>query len=201
MLLHRIIVPSCLALSALGWACSGRTPSPTAPTLAVPTSSRVFSDEQGEGAHIASTHGQPLTAVIGAGSGIVNVTLTAAGNGSLSSLTTVDIHGAPPNTTFYVQRAGELGRGPTGFDGICQRAAGLPPWGPPTPNFLTYPLPQPGPLVTLETSPGGAGAVTIPFASSAVASTTRFDVMVRLVDSLTDPANELRTSCFTVEVK
>jgi hypothetical protein len=101
---------------------------------------------------------------------------------------------------FYVQRAPELQR-PNSADGICQRAAGLPPWGPPTPNFITVPFPFPGPLVTLQTSAGGAGAVHIDFAAPPIPDGTRFDVMFRLVDSLTSPTNELRTDCFTVTVK
>ena len=98
------------------------------------------------------------------------------------------------------QRAPEIGRA-FSADGICQRAAGLPPWGPPAPNFVTFPLPAVGPLVTLQTSEGGAGAVHIDFAVPTIPDGTQFDVMFRLVDSLTSPTNELRTSCFTVTVK
>lgn len=99
-----------------------------------------------------------------------------------------------------VQRAPEIGR-PNSADGICQRAAGLPPWGPPAPNFVTFPLPTAGPLVTLQTSEGGAGAVHIDFAAPTIADGTQFDVMFRLVDSLASPTNDLRTGCFTVTVK
>jgi hypothetical protein len=66
---------------------------------------------------------------------------------------------------------------------------------------VTFPLPAPGPLVTLDTSAGGAGAAHIDFAAPAITDGTRFDVMFRLVDNLTAPTNELRTGCFTVEVK
>ena len=41
----------------------------------------------------------------------------------------------------------------------------------------------------------------IDFASPTILDGTQFDVMFRLVDSLTSPANELRTGCFTVTVK
>lgn len=146
------------------------------------------------------THGEQLTAVIGVGSGIVNVTPTAAADGSFSAQINVNVHDAPPNTTFYVQRAPEIGRA-NGADGICQRAAGLPPWGSPTPNFVTFPLPAAGPLVTLQTSEGGSGAVHIDFVAPTILDGTQFDVMFRLVDSLTSPTNELRTGCFTVTVK
>ena len=82
-----------------------------------------------------------------------------------------------------------------------QPAAGLPPWGPPAANFVTFPLPAAGPLVTLQTSEGGAGAMHIDFAAATILDGTQFDVMFRLVDSLTTPTNELRTGCFTVTVK
>jgi hypothetical protein len=139
-------------------------------------------------------------AVTGTGSGIVNVTATAAVPGTFSAQINVNVHGAPPNTTFYVQRAPEVGRA-IGADGICQRAAGLAPWGPPAPNFVTFPAPAAGPLVTLQTSSGGAGAVHIDFSAPTISDGTQFDVMFRLVDSLTSPTTELRTGCFTVTVK
>jgi hypothetical protein len=62
-------------------------------------------------------------------------------------------------------------------------------------------MPAAGPLVTLHTSDGGAGAAHIDFTAPAIADGTQFDVMFRLVDSLTSPTNELRTACFTVTVK
>jgi hypothetical protein len=149
---------------------------------------------------VSATHGQELVAVIGRGAGVVNVTPTAAVNGSFSAQLNVAIHDAPPNTTFYVQRAPEVGR-PDNADGICQRAAGESPWGPPAPDFVTFPLPAGGPLVTLETSAGGGGVVHIDFVAPTIVDGTAFDVMFRLVDDLTNPTNELRTPCFTVPVK
>jgi len=56
-------------------------------------------------------------------------------------------------------------------------------------------------VVTLTISEGGAGAVHIAFDAPTIADDTKFDVMFRLVDNLTAPTNELRTGCFTVEVK
>ncbi len=182
-------------------ACSDRSVSPTAPSSglsAAPGSQGI--GLSGLSLSASTTHGKQLTAVIGSGSGIVNVTATGAVDGSFSAQINVNVHGAPPNTTFYVQRAPEIGR-PSSADGICQRAAGLPPWGPPASNFVTFPLPAAGPLVTLQTSQGGAGAVHIDFAAPLIADGTRFDVMFRLVDSLTNPTNDLRTTCFTVTVK
>jgi hypothetical protein len=50
------------------------------------------------------TDAEQLTPVIGAESGIVNVTSTAALDGSFSAQINVDVHDAPPNTTFYVRQ-------------------------------------------------------------------------------------------------
>jgi len=182
-------------------ACGTAPGSPTAPTgtLGVSLGSQGF----GSNASIRSattTHGQKLTAVVGIGSGIVNVTPTAAADGSFSAQINVNVHGAPPNTTFFVQRAPEIGR-PNSADGVCQRAAGVAPWGPPAPNFVTFPLPATGPLVTLQTSAGGSGTVHIDFGAATILDGTQFDVMFRLVDDLTSPTNDLRTGCFTVSVK
>jgi len=181
-------------------ACGG-TESPTAPGSGLSQALRPQAIVPNGLTRAASTtHGEELTAVTGVGSGIVNVTPTAAVDGSFSAQINVNVHDAPPNTTFYVQRAPEIGRA-NGADGICQRAAGLPPWGPPAPNFVTFPLPAAGPLVTLQTSEGGSGAVHIDFAVPTISDGTQFDVMFRLVDSLTSPTNDLRTGCFTVTVK
>jgi hypothetical protein len=190
------VIGVCVGASA----CSHPSGAPTAPSavLSLPSGSRGLVSSESRAA--SATHGAQLTAVVGAGSGNVNVTPTAAVDGSFSAQINVNVHGAPANTTFYVQRAPEIGR-PNGADGICQRAAGLAPWGPPTPNFVTFPLPAAGPLVTLHTSDGGAGQVHIDFAAPTILDGTRFDVMFRLVDSLTAPTNDLRTGCFTVTVK
>jgi len=181
-----------VVLSAGAVACSSAPDGPTAPTAtaAAPLGSLAS----------GSTHGQQLTAVVGTGSGIVNVTPTSAVDGSFSAQINVNVHGAPPNTTFFVQRAPEIGRA-NGADGVCQRAAGDAPWGPPAPNFVTFPMPAAGPLVTLQTSEGGAGSVHINFEAATILDGTEFDVMFRLVDDLTSPTNDLRTGCFTVTVK
>jgi hypothetical protein len=182
-------VVTVLSLSLAG--CS-TSQSPTSPTSAVTPSTLLAAS--------AGTHGQTLTALLGSGTGVVNVTPTAVVNGSFSAQINVNVHGAPPNTTLYVQRAPEIGRA-NGADGICQRAAGEPPWGPPAPNFVTFPMPAAGPLVTLETSEGGAGAVHIDFVAATILDGTQFDVMFRLVDNLITPTVDLRTGCFTVTVK
>lgn len=190
-----------IVLSACAVACGSAPDSPTVPTatLAAPLGSQGF----GSNASIraaGTTHSQELTAVVGIGSGIVNVTPTAAADGSFTAQINVNVHGAPPNTTLFVQRAPEIGR-PHSADGVCQRAAGAAPWGPPAPHFVTFPLPASGPLVMLQTSEGGSGSVHINFEAPSILDGTQFDVMFRLVDDLTSPSNDLRTGCFTVTVK
>lgn len=186
-------------LTLLSLACSSQNAVPTAPASRTTASSQ--SDKLGTSPLTSpgSATVAHLSAVLGTGSGIVKVTPTAA-DGGFSAQINVTIHGAPPNSTFYVQRAPEVGRA-NGADGVCQRAAGLPPWGPPAPNFVTFPLPSTGPLTVLQTSPGGAGSVHLDFDAAAIADGTDFDVMFRLVDDLTNPTNDLRTGCFTVTVK
>lgn len=192
---HRNRLGIAAGASLLLVACTGQLNTPTEPASLVEGSSSSAASRAASG-----THAQQLTAVRGTGSGIVNVTPTGAVEGSFSAQINVNVHGAPPNTLFYVQRAPEIGR-PNSADGICQRAAGEAPWGPPAPNFVTFPLPAAGPLVTLQTSRGGAGSVHIDFAAATILDGTAFDVMFRLVDDLTSPTNELRTGCFTVTVK
>lgn len=147
-----------------------------------------------------------LVGVTGQGTGIVNVRPTAA-HPDLSSEITVNVHDATPNTTFYVQRGADLGRG-LGNDGICQRANGLWPWEQPNsvgfpaaPAFVTLPRPSVGPLDTLTTDGVGAGSMHIAFAYPAIADGTVFDVEFRLTDSLTAPTNDLRSGCFSVTAK
>lgn len=197
--MKRLSIASVIAAGLLlaSFACSSQEGVPTAPTLAPAASVNMVSGGTPAPASPTASH---LQAVTGSGSGIVKVTPTAVLDGGFSAQITVNVHGAPPNTTFYVQRAPEVGRA-NGSDGICQRAAGLPPWGPPAPNFVTFPLPSTGPLVTLETSAGGAGTTHIDFVAAGIADGTAFDVMFRLVDDLVNPTNELRSGCFTVTVK
>ena len=142
------------------------------------------------------THGQQLSVFDGrgTGTGIVNLTLTAAAVG-FSAQVNVNIHGASPNTTFYVQRAPEFNT-PYPIDGICQRAA----LG--SSGFVTLPRPLAGDFTTITTNGAGSGtahlAIELPF----IPDGARFDVEFRVVDSLGPaPANDLRTECFTVTVK
>jgi hypothetical protein len=154
----------------------------------------------------AGTHGEQLVAVLGQGTGMVNVTATAAADG-FSAEITVNVHGSVPSTTFFVQRAPEVGR-PLSNDGICQRANGLWPWEqpssagfPPAPAFVTFPRPLAGDLTTLTTDADGAGSAHLAFDLPAIADGSRFDVEFRIVDSLISATTDLRSACFTVSVR
>jgi hypothetical protein len=134
--------------------------------------------------HILSggSHGQKLTAVVGTGEGIVNVSPEASRDG-FSVEIQVKVWRTSPNTTFNVTRAVDFS-----VDGICTND-----------QFLQFPLPNPGPLTTLTTSPGGAGSVHIPFERPQIADETMFDVQFEV--SSEDESIVLRTECFTVVVK
>jgi hypothetical protein len=126
-------------------------------------------------ASTSGTHGQRLTAVTGAGAGIVNVTPTAADDGTFAAQIEVNAHGLPPETTFSVERSPDLVP-----DGVCTNPAWVP-FG-----------------VTFTTSAGGAGAAHIDFHRGApFLSGVSFDVRFRVVG----PGAELQTGCFTVTVK
>ena len=98
----RFCVLGLLAVFAIVTACSNQRASPSAPS---PLLSSRAQAPVASPASTSGTHGQQLTAVLGVGSGTVNVTPTAAVEGSFSAQIEVNVHGAPPNTTFYVQRA------------------------------------------------------------------------------------------------
>jgi hypothetical protein len=129
-----------------------------------------------------STHGQKLTAVSGTGEGIVNVSPEASRDG-FSVEIQVTLWRTSPNTTFNVTRAVDFS-----VDGICTNN-----------QFVQFPLPNPGPLATLTTSPGGAGSIHIPFERPQIADGAMFDVQFEV--SSEDQSVVLRTECFTVVAK
>lgn len=151
-------------------------------------------------------HGRQLSAFMGEGSGKVKIE-TNAGTVGFSADIKVKVRGAAPNTTFYIQRAPEVGR-PLGDDGICQRGSGLFPWEQPNsvgfpmaPAWVTFPRPLEGDFKTLTTGPNGKGHAEFLFNLPTLADGTVFDVQFRLVDSLTAPTIDLRSGCLTVTVK
>ena len=133
-----------------------------------------------------ATHSIDLVAVLGTGSGAVNVTPTAQDHGTFHVQGAVHIHGASPNTTYLVQRAPDLNVG----DPACTG-----PW-------ISFPVPNAGPLVTLTTSPSGAGAAHFELAvGGAFTSGTPFNVRFRVIDDLQSPTSVLMSDCVTVVVK
>jgi hypothetical protein len=98
-----------------------------------------------------------------------------------------NVRGAPPNTTYLVQRKVDLA-----VDGNCTGAA-----------YVTFPIPQSsGPLVQLTTSAGGAGAAHFDLQLPGFADDSQFDVTFRLIEDSPNPGGtELRTGCVTVTVR
>ena len=150
-------------------------------------------------ASTSPSHGLPLTAFAGSGSGIVNVTANArTGTFTANTQDAINVHGVTPNTVLYVRAAADVGLpGGQQADGDCQRAE-LGQFQP----LLAYPG---GPPATLETSPGGAGATHVVFGitNPFVPEGASLDLVLRLVDALPPavPTIDLRTPCFTLEIK
>jgi hypothetical protein len=121
-------------------------------------------------------------AVVGSGEGIVNVSPTANQEG-FSVETQVALWNTRPSTTFDLKRAVDMNA-----DGICSST-----------NFVQLPLPNPGPLVKLTTSPGGAGTVHVKFALPQLPDGAT--LAVRFEVSSEESSIVLRTDCFSVAVK
>jgi len=123
-----------------------------------------------------------LTAVRGQGIGHLSLSPTAR-QPDFWAQGEVSIHGGLPSTSYIFQRATD----DTPGDGVCDIAP-APPAG-----WIT--------LVTLRTSPGGAGAAHfVRHTSSAdTPGGTRFDVIGRLMT--TDGTQLLQSRCMTVRVK
>jgi predicted secreted Zn-dependent protease len=124
-----------------------------------------------------------LTAISGQGTGHVEVSPTAQGQGAVFVAEgTAAVHDALPNTTFLVQRAIDF----TPNDGVCAIAP-TPPAG-----WIT--------LTTLTTSAGGAGAAHFERVSPPPGpSGFQFDIVFRVMS--TDGNQVLMSDCMTVTVK
>lgn len=167
--------PRLIAATALVAACSGESTAPTTATLP--------SARQARG---TATHAIDLVAVVGTGTGAVNVTPTAEDGGTFHVQGTVHIRGAAPNTTYIIQRAPDLNVG----DPACTG-----PW-------ISFPIPNAGPIATLTTSRGGAGAAHFELAvGGSFVSGTPFNVRFRVIDDVANPTSELTSACVTVVVK
>ena len=137
------------------------------------------------------------------GTGGVSVTSFAVPEQTFAATIRFRVHGALPGTTYALQRAPEVGR-PLAADGICQRGAGVSPWGPgdpPAPSFVTFPFPNPGDALTVTTDGNGDAAKEFEFRLAVIPSGTQFDVQMRLVDDESAPSSEIRSGCMTVIVR
>ena len=150
----------------------------------------------------AGTVQAPVASADIAGAGGVSVTTKAIPEGYFDADIVVHVVNARPSTTYFVQRAPEIGRA-LGNDGICQRALGLAPWSssdPAAPAFISFMLPGASAPVSFMTSATGEGTATFEFKVPTVPSGTRFDVMFRLLNDVTAPTSVFQSSCFTVTV-
>jgi hypothetical protein len=96
-----------------------------------------------------------LTAESGQGTGLVIVSPTSAGQGNFVAQLKINIHGAPPDTTFSFTRSFDRPA-----DGVC------------SPDFFE--------VLTLTTSPGGTAAIEI---TPTDGPTVPFDLSIRLIGS------------------
>lgn len=150
----------------------------------------------------AGTVQAPIASADIAGAGGVSVTTKAIPEGYFAADIAVHVVNARPSTTYFIQRAPEIGRA-LGTDGICQRALGLAPWSssdPAAPAFVSFMLPGATTPVSFTTSATGEGTATFEFKVPTVPSGTRFDVMFRLMNDVTAPTSVFQSTCFTVTV-
>lgn len=173
----RTTILSAMLAAMLAAACGSESPTvPREPALSPDVASMTRNE----------THAIALVAVLGTGSGAVNVTPTAEDQGTFHVQGEVHVSGAAPNTTYLVQRAPDLNVA----DPACTG-----PW-------ISFPIPNPGPLTTFTTSPSGAGAghfelgVGGPFTSGRA-----FNVRFRVIDNVQTPTSILVSDCVTVVVK
>lgn len=182
-------ITACVAIGMFGVACSSGSSGPLSGLNPAAPAATAASDG----------HGLVLQAVVGEGTGIVNVTTDArTGDFVVNTQDAVHVRGVAPDTLLYVRVAVDAGLpGGQQSDGICQRA-NLGAFGP----IATYPG---GPPATIETSPGGTGTVHIVggFTSPFVSNGAQMDIAFRVVDALPPavPTIDLRTDCFTIEIK
>lgn len=200
----RLRLIACVGVGALAMACStgsgpsvggGSSVSLTAPsTLADVSTSSVRSPLGNQ-----ESHGLALTAWIGEGAGSVNVTPNArSGEFVANTEDVVTVRGVAPNTLLYVRVAADVGLpGGQQADGVCQRAS--------LGQFAPLALYPGGPPATIETTPGGTGTVHVTFGATnpAIADGSQLDLVFRVVDALPPalPTLDLRSDCFTIEIK
>ena len=184
-----------VVLTGLG--CQGNPETPASPSLLGGSWSAA-----GARALASGANAQPLIEVPGSmpagGGGMANSVPTATPNTNVIE-TTIDVHGAPPNTDLYFQIAHDayLGAVPARGNGVCDRVAEF--------GFANPPLHAGGDAGVIHTSPGGAGSTHIRFElpegfqNGAYKPGATVDQMFRVVN-LTKTF-ELRTPCMTLLMK
>lgn len=158
----------------------------TAPT-AVPAA---LSSNVGPGARppgAQGTHGYRLTAIVGQGTGHVNISPEASQEG-FSVEVQVSVRSSEPNAEFLLTRSVDFEP-----DGVCTGT-----------KFTPLPLPNPGPLELLTTSPAGAGAKHVSFAftpppPAPFEDGKQFDVHWEIRTE--SGSTVLRSDCITVTVR
>lgn len=143
-----------------------------------------------------------VTADASGGKGGVSVTPTSIPEGYFAASIKVRLVGAKPSTTYYVQRAPEVGRA-LGNDGVCQRALGLSPWSSAdaaAAAFITFMVPNTTTPVTVITSSTGDASLDFDFRAPTIPAGTHFDVMFRLLNDPALPTSVYISGCFTVTV-
>lgn len=181
-------ITACVAIGMFGVACSSGSSGPLSGLNPAAPAATAASDG----------HGLVLHAVVGDGTGIVNVTTNArTGDFVVNTEDAVQVRGVAPDTLLYVRVAVDAGLGGQQADGICQRA-NLGQFGP-------IALSPGGLPATIETSPGGTGTVHIVggFTSPFVSNGAQMDIAFRVVDAIPPavPTIDLRTDCFTIEIR
>lgn len=187
MLRHSRLLAATLTglVAAHGLACTN-TPqnvtAPAAPPAAVASLASGLQTAAGQG-----THAHPLTAVVGQGTGHVNISPEASQEG-FSVEVQVSVRWTEPNAEFLLTRSVDFQP-----DGVCTGT-----------TFTPLPLPNPGPLELLETSPAGAGAKHASFAftpppPAPFEDGKQFDVHWEI--RTTNRSTVLRSSCITVTVR
>lgn len=186
-----------MAVVLAGCAPAATTASPSTPVPSTAASASTASPIEIP----AGTHRSQLAALTGTGTGGVSVTPKAIAQGTFDADIKVRVQKARANATYIVQRAPEIGRA-SAADGVCQRAAGMSPWGPsdaPAPAFVTFMNGTTPYIVTTDAL--GAGSLDFEFLAPTIPAGTVFDVMFRLVDNLDAPTLDIRSGCFTITVK
>lgn len=175
-----------VVLAACGAACTTDAPSVTAPTsmvaAAAPHAAPGPQPSRAEG-----THGHPLTAIVGQGTGHVNISPEASQEG-FSVEVQVSVRWTEPNAEFLLTRSVDFVP-----DGVCTGT-----------TFTPLPLPNPGPLALLKTSPAGAGAKHVSFGFTPPPPTPfedgkQFDVHWEIRTA--SGSTVLRSHCITVTVR